>query len=215
MLRARAAAILLLVAVVLPLSACKDGLDPIVYGRIEGQVLDFETGAPIAGAGVTTGPPTNAVVTDNSGRFVLPEVPVQNYTITASRFGYNSNTVTVGVQQEATTSATIFLRQDEDDPGTEPNPGISVEVLGFITGIRNDSTIARVEYRVKNLGDADIATYEAAFRIDTNVGPFFQEVNGEELLVGQFDIGSFDKYIGNSTVTGVTVEGSSFVEAAP
>ena len=46
-------------------TSCKeDTITPEMFGSISGVVLDADDSSPIAGASVTTSPPTNALVTD-------------------------------------------------------------------------------------------------------------------------------------------------------
>lgn len=199
------------------LTACKDGLlEPERYGVVQGQVLDRETSAPIAGASVTTSPATSAFVTDAEGRFRVGEVLVGSYTISANRLGYDPNTVTVSVREGQTTDASFFLEQEDEGSGTEV--AFAAELLNFTPEIfqavnGTDSTYVTLEYRAINQGDVTIGTYEIYFRIDTNRGPFYQEVTGSNLEATQRDIGTVRKYLIGATPTAVEIEGTSAREA--
>lgn len=194
------ARLLALLLLALPLSACKDGLvEPERFGSIEGRILDRDTFEPIAGASVTTSPATGALVTGEDGTFQISEVLIGSYSISASRRGYDPNTVTVAVRDGQTTSAEFFLEvEDEDEGGVGTDFG--AEVLNFTNEVfrgqgGSDSTFVNVEYRAINRGDTDLSEYEIYFRIDTDRGPFYQEVTGQDLQAGQLDFGTFRKYV--------------------
>jgi TolB protein len=77
--------ILVILTVVL-LSSCKEDIvQPELYGSISGIVMDQSTSAVIEGAGITTSPPTSAILTASNGKFTIDNIPVGNYTITAQK----------------------------------------------------------------------------------------------------------------------------------
>ncbi len=208
MLRRRLAAILLLCA----LTGCKDGtLLPDQFGTIQGTVVDFTTGAPIAGAGITTTPATDATVTNSNGNFTIPDALVGSYTISANRTGYSPNTASVAVRDARTAQATVFLK-----PSTDPNTGgtpameITAEVTNFfnrrISTSRGDSTVVVVDYRVRNTGTAVVPSYQVVFRIVTPAGDFFQDVTRTTLAVGQSAVGRVEKDTGGALASSVLVD---------
>lgn len=193
-------------------AGCKSGdIIPDTFGSLQGVILDFETGAPIPGAGVTTSPATDAVVTDASGSFSIADAVTGSYTITANRTGFTPNTATVSVREGRQTQATVFLRPSDDpDDGGTPAIDITAEVTGFfnrtISTTRGDSTIAVVDYRVRNTGDATVPGYQVIFRIQTPAGDFFAEVNRTALAVGQTAVGRVEKDTGGAVATAVLVD---------
>jgi len=195
------------------LTACKDGLlEPERFGTVQGRVLDRETGSPVAGASVTTSPATGAFVTDADGAFSAGEVLTGSYTISANRLGYDPNTVTVAVREGQTTDASFFLAKEEEETGTEV--AFAAELLNFTPEVfqaanGSDSTYVLIEYRAINQGDVDIETYEIYFRIDTDRGPFYQEVTGSNLLATQRDLGTVRKYLVGATPSAVVIEDTS------
>ena len=198
--------------VLLTLAGCKDGtLLPDQFGSIQGTVVDFATGAPIPGAGVTTTPATDATVTDANGAFSVPDALVGSYTITANRSGYAANTATVAVRDARTAQATVFLRASTD-PGTggTPTQEITAEVTNFfnrrITTTRGDSNIVVVDYRIRNTGSATVSGYQVIFKIVTPAGAFFQDVTRTTLAVGQSAVGRVEKDTGGALATDVQVE---------
>jgi len=70
-------------------------LEPVPPGKIIGNVTDFRTGEPIAGATVTANGYSNP--TDSNGDYVISNVPAWTYTVTASASGYVSHNVTRNV----------------------------------------------------------------------------------------------------------------------
>ena len=198
--------------VLLALAGCKDGsLLPDQFGSIQGTVVDFATGAPIQGAGVTTTPATDATVTDANGAFTVPDALVGSYTITANRNGYAANTATVSVREARTAQATVFLKADTD-PGTggPPTQEITAEVTNFfnrrIVTTRGDSNVVVIDYRVRNTGSATVDGYQVIFRIVTPAGDFFQDVNRTTLAVGQSAVGRVEKDAGGALATDVRVD---------
>ena len=194
------------------LAGCKDGtLLPDQFGGIEGTVVDFTTGVPISGAGVTTTPATNATVTGADGTFSVPDALVGSYTITANRNGYTPNTATVSVREGRTAQATVFLRPSTD-PGTggTPDLDLTAEVTNFfnrrVSTPRGDSVVVVIDYRVRNTGTAVIPSYQVVFRIVTPTGDFFQEVTRTTLAVGQSAVGRVEKDTGGSQATEVRVD---------
>ena len=121
------------------IGACsEDTIEPTLYGSISGTVLDNETNLPIAGASVTTSPPTNAIVTDDQGQFSFTEVPVGEVIITASKNGFRKTSVAVTVQEEMQSTATIFMSVDATgntapDPPRNPDP--AYESIGRETSL--------------------------------------------------------------------------------
>ena len=203
----------LLALAALSLTACKDGLvEPERFGSIEGAVVDFDTGAAIPSAGITTSPATDAITADGEGRFSVPNVLTGTYVISASRSGYRTSTVTVSVREGRTAQATLFMTAVEE--GEESM--LTAEVLGFTNeAVSADTSFVTVEYRAQNTGGETIATYEVYFRIDTNQGPYYQEVNGEDLTPGEQDVSTFRKAILGAVASGVVLEGSSTETVTP
>ena len=197
----------------LTLTACKDGLvEPERFGSIQGVVIDFETGSRIPNAAVTTTPATDAITADGDGAFTVTDVLTGTYTLTASRTGYLTSTATVAVREGRTAQAAIYLKRDAGTPGT---PGISAEVLRFTNEpFTADSSFVTVEYRARNRSDVSIGSYEVYFRIDTDKGPFYQEIAGTDLAAGEQDLSQFRKQIFGGMASTVSVDTTSTAAAA-
>ena len=79
-------------------------------GSLEGTVTDADTGSPIAGATVqAVGPITRTVTTDASGHYSIPVLSAATYDVTASMFGYLSQTATVEIVEDETTTQDFAL----------------------------------------------------------------------------------------------------------
>ncbi|PAP77448.1 carboxypeptidase-like regulatory domain-containing protein [Rubrivirga marina] len=195
----------LLVLVAVTLTACKDGLvEPERFGTVQGIVQDFETGAPIVGASITTSPATSSITTNQDGGFSFDDIMTGSYTISASRNGYDSGTTTVSVREDRVTQATVFLRPDTDGG---PDVLFGAEVLNFTNEtFTADSSFVTVEYRALNNGNDVVDAYEVYFRIDTDRGPFYQEIGGTDLGAGEQDVGSFRKRLLGAVAQVVVVE---------
>lgn len=205
-----------LLALALSLSACKDGLvEPERFGSIEGTVFNVETFESVNRATVATSPATSSVQIGDDGTFTIDEVLVGTYTISASRDGFDPNTVTVQVREGQTTRADIPLRVEEPDDDGSSDVIFGAEVLRFTNEpFTSDSSFVTVEYRALNNGETAIGTYEVYFRIDTDRGSFYQEVNGTNLGPGQRDLGMFRRQLLGGTAQVVVVEGTDATEAA-
>lgn len=78
-------------------------------GTIAGMVTDATNGQPLAGANVTTQPPTSSVTTNAQGGYSIPGIPSGTYTVTATRSGYAASSATVGVTVGGTATANLAL----------------------------------------------------------------------------------------------------------
>ncbi|HET8643004.1 MAG TPA: carboxypeptidase regulatory-like domain-containing protein, partial [Pseudonocardiaceae bacterium] len=78
-------------------------------GTLTGLVTNATTGAPIVGATVAvTGPVNRNTTTDNTGRYTMT-LPVGTYTATASAFGFVSQSGSVSITQNTTTTRNFAL----------------------------------------------------------------------------------------------------------
>ena len=95
-------------------------------GTVVGRVFD-PSGNPLANVKVTIVSETNgsarATVTDNSGGYSMPYLPVAFYRITASLAGYEDNSVRVGIPLNSITEVRapdITLRPPAATPRSGP-----------------------------------------------------------------------------------------------
>jgi subtilisin family serine protease len=108
-------------------------------GSLEGTVTDADSGDPIAGVAVVAdGPITRSVVTDAAGDYSIPVLSVGSYDVTASKFGYLTQTATVAVTEGATTTHDVALEPAPAHPvsghvrdaDSDPIAGATVTILG-------------------------------------------------------------------------------------
>lgn len=192
----RSAALFVLVL----LLGCDDAaLGPERRGTIRGTVRDAETQDPVVQANVTTSPPTQSVLTGSDGRFELDGVEAGNYSITASKSGYDDRATSVRVGESETTRAEILLQRSE---GAGPQrDSLDAEVTAWFNDAVNldesgaDSTFVDVEYRARNAGTTTLTEYEIYFTIQTTENTFSYEAAGDTLAPGQSDLGGFRKYV--------------------
>lgn len=122
----RTKSILIFLSVFLLLFCCKENtIQPDLVGNIIGVVLDADDNTVIIGASVTTSPATNALVTDNTGKFQYTDIPIGNYIITVSKNNYEKTTVSILVRDGETTTPTILLSKSttSNNPPEKPtNP---------------------------------------------------------------------------------------------
>lgn len=192
--------LLFLLIPLLPLAGCDDEtVGPEARGRISGHVQDASTDDPIGRASVSTSPPTESILTDDDGSFLLEGVQTGNYTVEVSKTDYRSRSVTVKVEENRTATARILLERSED--ANSQTDSLHAEVTNWYNDRVNrdstgaDSIFADVEYRVRNAGEVPVRRYEVYFRIGTSAGDFSFEVRGDSLDVGQQDIGGFRRHV--------------------
>ena len=197
------------------LVGCDDEtVGPETRGTLTGTVESAETNAPIPRANVTTGPPTQSVLTGEDGTFSLDNIPTGNYTVTASKNDFGSRSVTVRVEEGQTTNASILL---EPENGTEAD-SLSAQVTNWVNDPINrdstgaDSVFVDVEYRAENVGEGTISRYKVFFDIETSEGSSQFEIEGDSLLEGEADLGGFRKYV-RSEAQSVEVS-DTFVESS-
>jgi len=95
--------VLLLCATATVVGACARGTSivsaPEETGTIVGRVVDTQSGAPIAGAIITTSSVLVAdVLSDATGHFEIAGLPLDSeFIVSASKAGYSASTVTVPV----------------------------------------------------------------------------------------------------------------------
>lgn len=185
----------IIVFLVIMTFGCEDALvDVDTYGSIEGRVLSDSTGNAIADASVTTSPATEAILTDEEGRFMFDEIPTGEYTVSVRKRNYDRANVSISVREHRSAQATILLSREENQPSTESDA--EVTVTNWWNETENDSTYyAHVEYRIENTGEVDIEEFELTFLIQTPEDTFYHNEAGESLDVGRSKVGEFEKFI--------------------
>ncbi len=85
-----------LLSAVLLASACEQNTG---FGVIVGSVTDSVSSTPLAGVTITTEPATETVITDDQGSFLIADVAVGTYVVSASLEGYETASETVEVSE--------------------------------------------------------------------------------------------------------------------
>ena len=156
-------------------------------GTLEGTVTDSVTHAPISGATVQVTPLGASTTTGPNGHYSLT-LPVDTYDVTASAFGYQSQTATgVAVTDGGDTvqdfalvaAASHTVSGHVRDADGNPLANATVTVLG--TPIPSATTDATGAYSIPNVPEGEYDVRAAAGRCNT---PQTQHlvVNGDETL---------------------------------
>lgn len=95
------------------LSGCEETVEPETFGNITGQVLFSNNQQPVANASITTNPPTEALITNEDGTFVISNVPTGNVTVSIKKAGYKAESRSVRVREDQTTQVFVDLSIDE------------------------------------------------------------------------------------------------------
>ncbi|HEX9562482.1 MAG TPA: carboxypeptidase regulatory-like domain-containing protein [Gemmatimonadaceae bacterium] len=117
-----------------------------VPGTISGVITNASNGAPIAGATVSTVPPTATVTTNAQGSYTIPNVPPGTYTVNATSAGFNPNSAPAAVTSSQVATTDIALT---------PLPG---GIMGVVTDASNGAPIA----------GATVTTVPATSSVTTN-----------------------------------------------
>ena len=81
-------------------------------GNIKGEVRDTETHQPLVGANIIVIGTGLGAACDTEGRFVIANVPVGSYTVTASMVGYAAiSRANVNIYSQRQTPLTFYLKQ--------------------------------------------------------------------------------------------------------
>jgi TonB-dependent starch-binding outer membrane protein SusC len=152
--RMTAASVLLWALCAVPLAAQETG-------RITGRLIDASTGRALGGVQVFIPPTGIGTLSDQNGRFMLPNVPVGTHRITAQLVGYRQAEEDVTVRAGAMTAVELRLNQT----------AISLDEL-VVTG-------AGVATQRRKLGNT-IATIDASAIASAPITDFSQILQGRE-----------------------------------
>ncbi|HOT27419.1 MAG TPA: carboxypeptidase regulatory-like domain-containing protein [Candidatus Ozemobacteraceae bacterium] len=122
------------------LTAAGCGTSTSLRGSITGTIVDSQTGIGISAASVMTSPSTTTVKTDINGNFTIPDVQPGVYTVTANATDYNSNSITVTVDNGLTATTNLTLVSMGGSFSRNVLPILMVNCS--IVGCHDDSTAA-------------------------------------------------------------------------
>jgi hypothetical protein len=147
---------ILLIGCVFATGCSDEGPVAPTFGTIQGRVSTAVGDTSIAGALVSSSPPTSAVLTDDSGGFSIPNVPEGQYTISASKGQYNSASVSITVIAGKTTPANMLLTVGNRNP-EPPN------LLAPANGSSGEPTSTQLIWSASD-PDGDELTYDVYFQ---------------------------------------------------
>lgn len=150
---------LILLPIIFFLSSCSED-NPVqtpTTGTIQGKVTNATGDTLVAGANITTSPPTSSVNSDPQGNYNIPEVPSGTYTVIATKGGYNPGSVNITVAAGKSTTGDIHLGIIA---GNSP-PSIPT-LLSPANGATNQSTTVTLNWTC-NDPDGDPLTYDVYF----------------------------------------------------
>ncbi|NOX16797.1 MAG: PEGA domain-containing protein, partial [Chlorobi bacterium] len=124
-----------------------DTSTPPTTGMIEGTVRDAQTGALVSGVVLSTDPTTDVVTTSADGSFSFEKITPGEYTISATKTGYQNANASVTVTAGNTTRADIVLTQSfgsitgvVKDAATElPIQGANIQTDPATSSVTTDS----------------------------------------------------------------------------
>jgi len=126
-------------------------------GAIKGVITDAETGTPISGASITTIPPTQSVVSNSDGEYIIPDVNAGAYVVSVNKIGYSSRTVNVAVNAGKVTTSDVQLAVGpQNAPPTIPSSPTPPD------GAINQPTSLTLGW-VSSEPDGDNVTYDVYF----------------------------------------------------
>lgn len=150
--------------------AAAGGTEPAGPGNISGSVRDAYNSQGINGAMVSVDGTDYSATTDNDGYYIISNIPVGTYNVTATAEGYVSETKEATVNENLTTTVDFNLAAegDQTDPEPEPEPGtVSVESIMYSTsgGRLGDR---HLQVTVALVDDAGNPVADASVSIDLN-----------------------------------------------
>ncbi|HET6349067.1 MAG TPA: carboxypeptidase regulatory-like domain-containing protein [Candidatus Krumholzibacteria bacterium] len=105
---------------------------PAATGAVLGHVRDNLDGLPIAGATITTDPPTKTVQSDANGIFRINNAPVAAYILTITHTEFQTVTLALGVEDGRVSQVSAYMRSSSPDTLTVL---ASVSTGGGTTGV--------------------------------------------------------------------------------
>jgi hypothetical protein len=136
---------------------CTNNPESPNVGSIEGNVTNATGDTVIVGAIITTTPPTSSVSTDAQGRYSISEVQPGQYTILASKGGFNPGSVSISVNSGLSTTANIHLNFIAGN--TTPN---TPTIITPEDGATDQSTSIKLKWACHD-PDGDSLTYDLYF----------------------------------------------------
>ncbi|MFK7773558.1 MAG: carboxypeptidase-like regulatory domain-containing protein [Saprospiraceae bacterium] len=101
-----------IIFLLLQIFSCNDEpIEPLLYGSLEGLVIDDEDQTVISGAYIYTAPSSNSLVTDEDGKFVMSSILEGEYEVVVEKTGYSNGRKSVIITEDGNTQTTILLKK--------------------------------------------------------------------------------------------------------
>ena len=135
---------ILLFALVL-LGCREETIEPKTFGSVAGFVVSLSDGQEIAGARVSTNPPTGSVVTDSLGQFVLENLPTGSVSVRVEQNGFVPEVETVQIIRDQAANIIVRLQPDSlantaPEPAQNDAPADGATVVGSSVVLRWSAT---------------------------------------------------------------------------
>jgi len=134
----------------------EDKLDVYASGVLDGTILDFTSELNLKGAILTTNPPTVSVASDSTGYFIFSPIEVGEYNLIARKNGYISESVTVSVEENKSSTVVILLERSSayNDP-----PEFSGD-FSPLNGEQNQAVDLYLTWQASDPNHEDSITYD-------------------------------------------------------
>lgn len=153
---------ILLICITL-LNCSEDTVDFVEFGVIKGRVVKKRSFEPIANAKIVLSPTNNTTFTDEEGYFMMEEVPVQEYSVSATKEGYLTGFQPVGLDAGAEINLVFELDIETalNDPPTSP------ELRAPTNGVEDVNNTVELSFKSTD-PDQDEITYRIELKNDLN-----------------------------------------------
>lgn len=165
----------LILTPVLLISCLEETIDPAEFGSISGTVFESSGKDGLSGVEIKTTPASYVTFTDSLGNFSFSQLPVGEYTFTASLIGYERTFVSAGISLNLNTEVTILMNRIIARPGLAFNP---VPESGALDVERN----IQISWSSGN-EENDTLSYKV-FVYESNLDtPFFQSIGISDTFI--------------------------------
>jgi uncharacterized repeat protein (TIGR01451 family) len=152
---------------------------PPVTGTISGSVTNGADQSAIIGALVGTSPATATALSDAAGNFVITNVPIGSYAVTATASGFASASVSVTLSSTApTATATLVLAPQVGPP--DPTMGD----LNVLVTNRNGEPQSSADVSVEGTASASATTDANGFALFTDLAEGAYTVTATKTISG-------------------------------
>ncbi|SDY04704.1 Carboxypeptidase regulatory-like domain-containing protein [Lutibacter oricola] len=154
---------LVLIVLTLTLGCSEDTVDLVGLGTVTGRVVEADSFNPIENSKVTLSPTNNAVFTDADGYFIIEDVEVGEYSVSADKEGYLTN------YQAATVSDGLEVNVifEMDDETALNRPPLTPTLLTPTNGIEDQELSVELIWQSSDPND-DAITYRLEIKNDYN-----------------------------------------------